>query len=263
MTVPTESDGVATVRPRRPRISIVGVLGELLITAGVLVLLFLGWQLWLNDIIVGQEANHQAVEQTKEWDRAAPTPADETPDEETPGDPPVATAPAASQRFGLVIIPRFGADYYRPIAEGVGTRAVLNKGGQFGHYPSTQMPGAVGNFAIAAHRTTYGASLGQIAELRVGDHIFIETQNGWYQYDFRNLEYVRPTGVGVLDPVPQIAGASPEDRLLTMTSCNPKLSAAERIIAYAVFNRFYPRDATKPASGAPDEIAATVAGEAS
>ena len=50
----------------------VGILGEVLITAGVLVLLFLGWQLWLNDIIVGNEANHEAVEQTKEWDRAAP-----------------------------------------------------------------------------------------------------------------------------------------------------------------------------------------------
>ena len=106
----------------------------------------------------------------------------------------MSTAPANGTRFGSVLVPRFGADYYRPIAEGVSTRTVLNKGGQFGHYPSTQMPGAVGNFAIAAHRTTYGASLGQIAELRVGDHIFIETEDGWYQYEFRNLEYVHPTG---------------------------------------------------------------------
>jgi sortase A len=237
---------------------VVGILGELLITAGVLVLLFLGWQLWLNDIIVGNEANHEAVEQTKEWDRAAPPPV-----EVEPGEPPVPTAPANGERFAYVLIPRFGSDYYRPIAEGVGTRAVLNKGGQFGHYPSTQMPGAVGNFAVAAHRTTYGASLGQIAELRVGDHIFIETQDGWYQYEFRNLEYVRPTGVGVLDPVPQLAGTTPEDRLITMTSCNPKLSAAERIVAYGVFDKFFPRDTEKPSSGAPDEIAATVAGEAS
>jgi sortase A len=259
MTEPDHSDAPAPVRRRRQRISVIGILGELLITAGVVVLLFLGWQLWLNDIIVGNEANQEAVEQTKEWDRAAPA----APVEVTPGEPPVAVAPANGQRFGSVLVPRFGADYYRPIAEGVSTKTVLNKGGQFGHYPSTQMPGAVGNFAIAAHRTTYGASLGPVAELRVGDHIFIETVEGWYRYEFRNLEYVRPTGVGVLDPVPQIAGTVPGDRILTMTSCNPKLSAAERIIAYAVFDEFFPRDTAKPASGAPDEIAATVAGEAS
>jgi sortase A len=255
MTEPAAESTRAPMRPRN-RVSVVGVLGELLITAGVLVLLFLGWQLWLNDIIMGNEANQEAVQQTREWDHVVRAPVETAPDE-----PPVATAPANGQRFGLVVIPRFGADYYRPIAQGVGTKAVLNKA-QFGHYPSTQMPGAVGNFAIAAHRTTYGAPLGQIAELRVGDHIYIETPDGWYQYDFRNLEYVRPTGVGVLDPVPQSAGTNPGDRILTMTSCNPKLSAAERIIAYSVFDRFYPRDASKPASGAPDEIATTVAGGA-
>jgi sortase A len=244
-------------RPRHP-VSVVGVAGEVLITAGVLVLLFLGWQLWLNDVIVGGQANQQAVDQTQEWDRAAPA-EPITPSETT--EPPVMAAPAAAQRFGLILIPRFGADYYRPIAEGTGTKAVLNKGGQFGHYTSSQMPGAVGNFAVAAHRTTYGASLGQIAELQVGDHIFVETQDGWYQYSFRNLEYVRPTGVGVLDPVPQAPGVAPGDRILTMTSCNPKFSAAERIIAFSTFEKFYPRVPDEPASGAPDEIAATVQGE--
>ena len=58
-------------------------------------------------------------------------------------------------------------------------------------------------------------------------------------------------------PVPQSDGATPTDRLLTMTSCNPLFSSAERIIAYSVFDRFYPR-----ADGPPDEIAATVAGGA-
>jgi sortase A len=256
MAEPPPSDTVAPERPRRARISVVGILGEVLITAGVLVLLFLGWQLWLNDIIVGAEAQKQAVEQTREWDRAAPPPAEETPDE-----PPVAEAPGSTEEFGQILVPRFGADFYRQIAEGISIRGVLNKG-LFGHYPSTQMPGAVGNFAIAAHRMAYGGGLSKIADLRVGDHVFIETKDGWYQYEFRNLEYVRPSGVGVIDPVPQFPGVTPGDRLLTLTSCNPKYTAAERIIAYNVFDRFYPRDTTKPASGAPDEVAATVMGGA-
>jgi sortase A len=155
-----------------------------------------------------------------------------------------------------MIVPRFGADYYRPIAEGTGTTAVLNKG-EIGHYPTSQMPGAVGNFAVAAHRTSYGKPFNQISSLLVGDRIYIETADGWYSYIFRNLEYVRPTGVGVVAPVPQTDGATPTDRLMTMTSCNPLFSSAERIIAYSVFDRFYPR-----AEGPPDEIAATVAGAA-
>ena len=237
--------------PRR-RVSVVGVLGELLISAGVFVLLFLGWQLWFNDLVVGNTLHEESVQQSSTWQGNL-----STAENGTPNDPPVLGKPSAvGEVFGLMIIPRFGDDYYRPIAEGVGTTTVLNKG-EIGHYPSSSMPGAVGNFAVAAHRTSYGASFNGLSKLRTGDHIFIETADGWYQYGFRNLEYVRPTGVGVVAPVPQADGATATDRLMTMTSCNPLFSSAERIIAYSVFDRFYPRS-----DGPPDEIAATVAGAA-
>jgi sortase A len=239
---------------RRPsaRLSVVGVLGELLITAGVLVLLFIGWQQWLNDVIVGSQQQTLAVKQSETWDKAAgPT---KSPDPITP--PVITTTVPAAQEFAQLIIPRFGADWYRQIAQGISTTAVLNKG-EVGHYPDTQMPGAIGNFAVAAHRTTYGANFGHLNQLQVGDHIFVETPDGWYQYEFRNLEYVKPTGVSVLDPVPDGAGLQPTDRMMTMTSCNPLYSAAERIVAFASFDKFYPR-----ADGPPSEIAATVAGKA-
>lgn len=236
---------------RRRRVSFIGVLGELLITGGVFVLLFLVWQLWFNDLVVGSQLHSESLEQSQAWERD-----ESAASHGTPQDPPVASPPGANETFGLLIVPRFGSDYYRPIAEGTGTVAVLNKG-EIGHYPSTQMPGEVGNFAIAAHRTSYGKPFNQISSLSVGDRIYVETADGWYSYVFRNLEYVRPTGVGVVAPVPQSDGATPTDRLLTMTSCNPLFSSAERIIAYSVFDRFYPR-----ADGPPDEIAATVAGTA-
>ncbi len=133
---------------------------------------------------------------------------------------------------------------------------VLNKG-ELGHYPTTQMPGQVGNFAIASHRKAYGGNLEHINDLKVGDHIFVETSDGWYQYSFRNLQYVKPTGAGVLDPVPEQTGVQPTDRMITLTSCNPFFSTAERIIAYGSFDKFYPR-----AGGPPAEIAATVNGKA-
>ena len=235
---------------QRRRLSVVGVLGELLISAGVFVLLFLGWQLWFNDIVVGGKTHTASVAQSSTWQGNA-----STAEHGTPNDPPVRAAPEKiGTTLGLMIIPRFGDDYYVPIAQGTGTEAVLNKG-EIGHYPTSSMPGAVGNFAVAAHRTSYGKPFNGLGNLRVGDHIFVETQDGWYQYAFRNLEYVRPTGVGVIGPVPQMDGATPEDRIMTMTSCNPMFSAAERIIAYSTFQQFYPRS-----DGPPDEIAATVGG---
>jgi sortase A len=115
------------------------------------------------------------------------------------------------------------------------------------------MPGAVGNVALAAHRTTYGAPFSNIADLQVGDSIYIETADGWYRYVFRSSEYVMPTGVNVLEPVPQLVGQSPTDRIITVTSCNPPLTAAERVIAYGVYDTWYPR-----AGGPPPEIAALV-----
>jgi len=250
----TESTGAP--RPRR-RISVVGIAGEVLITAGVLVLMFLGWQLWLQDIIVGNQLHQQATQQTKEWDRKATAP--------TSGSNvvPVSQAPGNAQTFAYLLVPRWNepgqADYYRPIAQGVGTSDVLNKY-KLGHYPTTQMPGEVGNFAIASHRSAYGGNLHLIHQLHVGDHIFVETQDGWYQYSFRNLEYVQPTGVGVLDAVPQAPGVQPTDRLITLTSCNPFYSTAERIVAYGMFDKFYPRDPSQPGGGAPAQIVKTVQG---
>lgn len=241
-------------KPRR-RVSVVGVLGELLITAGALVLAFLGWQVWLGDIIVGGQLSDETQQQAAEWNADySDVPPSEAGDPGLTADPPVAAAVGNAERFAHLIIPRFGGDYYRPIAEGIGTRDVLNKG-NIGHYPTTQMPGAPGNFALASHRSSGGGNFHDIHQLLVGDHIYVETPDGWYQYEFRNLEYVRPTGVGVLNPVPQMEGMDATERYITLTTCNPFFSTAERLIAYGVFDQFYPRE-----GGVPAEIATNVTG---
>lgn len=241
-----------------PRVTVTGVIGELLITAGVLVLLFLGWQLWFNDLVVGGEQRDAALRLQEDWVTDAPAaddPAGAVPADVDPaavGDPIVGVAPAEATSFATLYVPRFGADYVRPVAEGIGTRSVLNVLG-IGHYPGTQMPGEVGNFAIAAHRTTYGAPFAAIADLRVGDAIIVQTADGWYTYRFRTMDYVRPSGVDVLNAVPAVAEAVPADRVITLTSCNPRFSSAERIIAYGVFESWQPISA-----GPPAEIAGAV-----
>ena len=243
----------------RPRVSVVGVLGELLLTAGALILLFLGWQLWWNDAIMAGQQSSAASDLSAEWleeGRAArgdaPEPSTETEDY---GEPVVdATEYGNGDGFAVMFVPRFGEDSQRRIAEGTGTDVLNSTYLGVGHYPATQMPGEVGNFAIASHRSAYGGGMHEIEQLQLGDAIYVQTQDAWYTYRFRDFEYVTPETVDVLAPVPHHPDLAATDRIVTLTSCNPLYSTAERIIAYGVLESWQPG-----AAGPPAEIADVVA----
>lgn len=243
-----------TEREPRHGVSVIGVLGELLITAGVLVLLFLGWQLWWNDMILAASQTAAAEQQSREWrDDVETVPSEPAPSPVAPGEPEyfgepvVAAEPGHLDVIANLYVPRFGDDYVRTVAQGTSTDVLNSTRLGLGHYDGTQMPGEVGNFAVAAHRSAYGGGLHLIDEFRLGDPIILETADGWYTYRFTNLEYVLPTAVGVIDRVPQDSGAVPTDRLITLTSCNPLFSTKERIIAYGVFDSWRPLSAGPPA----------------
>ena len=227
------------------------MLGELLITAGLLVFLFIAWQQWFNDLVVADAYKGDAAQLSQQFAEGA-TPAPTPAADGSYGEPPVGTAPAEAETFANFYVPRFGADYAVPIAGGTSTVRTLNKIG-IGHYDETQLPGQVGNFGLAAHRTTYGAPFNKIADLQEGDKMYVQTQDGWFTYSFRNLQYVPASQVSVLQQVPDApdVGATSGDRLITLTSCNPMFTAQERIVAYGVFDSWQPLSA-----GAPAEIAA-------
>jgi sortase A len=251
------SAGAPEAAPRRRRASAVGVIGELLVTAGVLVLLFLGWQLWWNDAIMAGQQSSAASDLSTQWiEEARATRGDaEPPAPNDYGDPVVdTTAHADGDAFAVMYVPRFGADSQRRIAEGTGLNVLNSTELGVGHYPGTQMPGEVGNFAIASHRSAYGGGMHEIEQLQVGDAIYIQTSDGWHTYRFRDLEYVTPDTVEVLAPVPHRPDVPPTDRIITLTSCNPLYSTAERIIAYGVLESWQPA-----AAGPPSEIADVVA----
>jgi len=230
----------------------VQVLGELLITAGIILLLFVAWQLWWTNV----ESDAKQSEVIKEFaqDLVAPAPAvpDAPPAAEDFGEPVVGTAPGHAGTIGIMYIPRFGPNYTRPIVQGT-TSDVLDTLG-LGHYANTAMPGAVGNFAVAGHRQTHGAVLDNIHTLVPGDKIYVQTKDGYYVYVFRNNQIVMPDRTDVLEPVPTLPGVTPTESYLTMTSCNPRFGAEERIIAYALLDSWRPATASPPA-----EIAAQVA----
>ncbi|ALX66027.1 class E sortase [Microbacterium sp. XT11] len=232
-------------RRRRPRsrATFTSVLGELLLTAGVLVLLFVAWQMWIGDLIIDAQKNDEGAAVSQ---RLAESPAPEPPplvqaeDGTTYYEPPVPAAPAESQWLGQMHIPRFGADYNKGIFGGTTRAGTLDKLG-IGVYTDSKMPGEVGNFAMAGHRTTWGKPFNQLDKLQLNDAIVVETPDGWYTYRFRTLEYVKPNETDVLFDVPQVPGAQTGERYITLTACSPLYSLAERIVAYGVFESFQPR----------------------
>lgn len=234
----------AATTKRRPKITAFGVFGEVLLTMGVIMLLFVGWKYWLNDLIVGNEQNQAGASLTQDLEQMAeegsPAEADDS------GVPVLPQPTETNQQFAVLYVPAWGADYSRPIAQGVDYYDVLDE--NLGHYPQSDMPGAVGNFVIAGHRLAYGASMQYIHELQIGDEIVVETADGWYTYVYRSGEYVAATQIDVLDDVPRAPDSIGSDRIMTLQSCNPFWSTAERIIAYAVFDSFTPRADGPPAS---------------
>lgn len=95
-----------------------------------------------------------------------------------------------------------------------------------GHYPGTPLPGEAGNAAIAGHRTTYAAPFYNLNELQPGDLIYIQTSQGIFDYSVTSSQIVDPSDTAVLDD-----SSVPE---LTLTTCNPRYSASQRLVVVAL-----------------------------
>jgi sortase A len=147
---------------------------------------------------------------------------DETPSTTTPevSFVPEEAGPEGST-LGRIAIPKIDLDDV--MFEGV-TRDTLKKGP--GHMPGTPVPGQPGNAVVSGHRTTYGRPFYDLDALSYGDRIEVETATGMHVYEVRKILIVQPTDVSVTEPM---AGA-----WLTLTTCNPRFSAAERLVVQAV-----------------------------
>jgi sortase A len=224
----------------------VGVVGELLITAGVLLLAFLAWQLWWTDV----EANsaQAAIVQEQGWDVPLAPLEDEGPAIVTPrfDEPPVIDEPPYRTTFASMRVPRWDGEPTRTITQGTDRPNVLNPLG-IGHYEGTAMPGGVGNFALAAHRTTYGKPFNRIEELQEGDPIVVWTEDTWYVYRVTSSQIVMPDDVQVIAPVPNQPGVEPTERFITLTTCHPMFSARERFIVHGVLDYWAPVSEGVPA----------------
>lgn len=134
--------------------------------------------------------------------------------------------------FAKLSAPRLGPEYLREIAEGTSLDKVLNTVG-LGHYVSTQMPGEIGNFAIAGHRAGNGGPMRNIDKFTDGDLVYVETADKKYTYKYLETKIVAPAEVGVIAAEPVgLNKKSEPGRYLTLTSCTPIYVNTNRIIVW-------------------------------
>ncbi len=251
-------DGVKSRRGRRIVTSLLGVTGETLVTLGLVLGLFIAWELWWTDI--GASRAQAEVVDGLGWEESpidyslvsvdpTTTESDDPIASVERTDPPaVMSQPAHATTFATMHVPRWGYTYVKPVSQGTDKKGVLDPLG-IGHYNGSAMPGGWGNFAVAGHRTTYGKPFGRIEELVVGDAIVVRTKWVWYVYRVTSTEIVSPSNVGVIAPVPNQPGAEPNGRYLTLTTCHPKYSAAQRYIVHGEMAYWMPS-----ISGTPVEL---------
>jgi len=237
----TDAAHNAQVDPKRHRASdvvfgVVGVVGELLITLGVILGLFVVWQLWWTDVQAAR-AQEQII---AGLDWPPPSSADAPVAGLRTSPPPTPDEPTHDgDTIALLSVPRWDGLDAVTVRQGVDRPTILDTGSG-GHYPGTAMPGGVGNFAVAGHRTTYGKPFNRIAELEQGDALVVRTADLWFVYRVTEHRIVLPQQVDVVAPVPGKPGAEPERATITLTACHPMFSARERYIVHGELEGWMP-----------------------
>jgi LPXTG-site transpeptidase (sortase) family protein len=149
-----------------------------------------------------------------------------------------AALPKPGGPIGRMWLPRLGLNWV--LVEGV-NEAALAAGP--GHYPGSALPGGKGNFAVAGHREA--GMWADLDRVQPGDRVIVQTRAKWFTYRVTATRVVAPTDLAEVAAVPPGMNAG---RLLTLTTCWPRLGNSRRLIVHAVLER------TTPADQSPKEI---------
>jgi sortase A len=210
--------------------------GEMMITFGLIVLMFAAYEVWGVTAEVEAEQNSLDDQLSQDW--ALPDPTVST------GPTVTALKPPAGGSIARLYIPRLKKHWV--VVEGVTQKDLRHSPG---HYPDSAMPGKKGNFSVAGHRNR--ATFWRLDEMKDGDIIVVETRKAWFTYRMTSQKIVLPTAVEVVYPVPGKRGAKPTKAMLTLTTCNPKFDNYQRLIVHAELTEQHPRDTTRSDAGRP------------
>ncbi len=208
--------------------AVLGVAGELLVTAGLVLALFVGYSLWWTDV-VAQGHSGQAGDRLRQSWSAPAVPG--------PSAPPAAAPPvyAAGDGVGFLHVPALGRGNQTLIRMGTGPE-VLNEGvaGVYQEPYRAAMPwDPAGNFALAAHRDGHGAKFHDLDQLAKGDAIVVETRDKWYVYRVDGtLPQTSKYDTGIIEPVPTGSPYQGPGRYITLTTCTPVYTSRYRMAVW-------------------------------
>ncbi|MEU6356344.1 class E sortase [Streptomyces sp. NPDC047072] len=224
MAVTTDQQDRTDERPRRrpgPIAMAVSVFGELLITAGLVLGLFVVYSLWWTNVIADREADKQADKVRESWT-----------------DPRQDTGPGALDTKGGIGFLHVPAMRNGEVLVEKGTSTKILNDGVAGYYtdpvkatlPTT---GRTGNFSLAAHRDGHGAKFHNIDKLKKGDPIVFETKDTWYVYKvYAVLDETSKYNVKVLGQIPKESGKTKAGHYITLTTCTPVYTSRYRYVVW-------------------------------
>lgn len=232
--------------------------GEVLITLGAVLLLFVFYAVYVTDWSSAQKQQQATTQLDETWRNPRG----------------LVDRPVEGAGIAKMYIPSFGPDFVFTVLEGT-SPGILTAGP--GHYLNTALPGQPGNFAVAGHRVGKGSPFNDLDLLASCDAIVVETADQWFVYrvlplrgeadgwaegkgtapqcagadplprpyaDVVGKQIVLPSQTEVIAPVPGRPGAAPSgDRaeLITLTTCHPQFSARQRLIVHGVLVAQYPK----------------------
>lgn len=228
-------------KDKRKKNYFVLVVGEILLTAGLIVAGYFAYELWGSNQKAKQvwadSTSQLQMEFENEFRKYSETNPNMLPEQ-------IEITPTLEKGkpFALASIPKlWGSELVLPINEGVDDSDLVDG---LGRYPSSQLPSAQGNFALAGHRATHGEPFANFQFLEVGDEVVVETVSGRYFYELVDDIKVLPEDVWVIESRPNIPAIKslPEDsRLITLTTCDPRWSSEKRWIWFGILKSFTPR----------------------
>jgi LPXTG-site transpeptidase (sortase) family protein len=217
----------------------VSVFGELLITVGVLLGLFVVYSLWWTNVTANNEASKQSDRVRHNWAT-------------TPSGGKAAAPPSFDSKdgIGFLHVPSMKNGTVL-VKKGTGT-ATLNQG-VAGYYTDpirSALPwDKKGNVTLAAHRDGHGAKFHNIHKVKVGDPVVLETKDTWYVYKvYKILPSTSKYNVNVIQQVPKESGKTKPGRYLTLTTCTPIYTSDYRYVVWSQLVRAekVDRDRTPP-----------------
>ncbi|MFF8957742.1 class E sortase [Streptomyces sp. NPDC014894] len=225
-------------RTRSRVAGVISVFGELLITVGVVLGLFVAYSLWWTNVLADRESARQSDQVRDGWK-------DGRGGAGGPG------ALDTRDGIGFLHVP---AMKNGEVLVKKGTDPKKLNDGIAGYYTDpveSALPwDDKGNFTLAAHRDGHGAKFHNIHKIEDGDPIVFETRDTWYVYKvYKTLPETSKYNVDVINAVPKESGRTKAGRYITLTTCTPVFTSNYRYIVWGELVREVKvdKDRTEPA----------------